>query len=285
MRPEVNSKDVVNLQEVAKVYESQENFDGAINCYQKILNLQPKNVACYLKLAKALKQNNQIIEAIAAYQKAIQLKPYFSFQVYLNLAEVLNVEGRVDEAISAYQQAIDINADLPVWVYRKLGDALEQKGRLEEAIAIYQNALEKQPNNSDLYRILGRFKSKQGALNKAVACYQKAIELNKEQPLWVYTKLIDGLKSEQKFAEAVAIHRQFKELRMRAGKVIEGKNEWLFLDKDSNQIMNQVTGELTFSEAELLYWKTLLEMRSIWLSRHQINYGFFVVPNKACVYP
>jgi hypothetical protein len=42
---------------------------------------------------------------------------------------------------------------------------------------------------------------------------------------------------------------------------------------------------LSFSPQQILHWKTLLEMRSIWLSERQIHYCFFVVPNKICVYP
>jgi Flp pilus assembly protein TadD len=285
MRPEVNSKDVVNLQEVAKVYESQENFDGAINCYQKILNLQPKNVACYLTLAKALKQNNQIIEAIAAYQKAIEIKPTIHFRTYIELGEVLESIGEIEEAIFAYQKAIEVNANSHILLYRKLALLLEKQERLDEAIAIYELAINREPNKYDFYASLGKIQIKKGELDRGIANYQKALELQEEAPLWLYISLRNLLAEQGRTEELRTINHQFKKRQVQEGQVIEGKNGWLFLDKDSNQIMNQVTGKLSFSPQQILHWKTLLEMRSIWLSERQIHYCFFVVPNKICVYP
>lgn len=68
-------------------------------------------------------------------------------------------------------------------------------------------------------------------------------------------------------------------------KVIQGKDGWLFLDRDSNKILQQITGELTFSERRLLQWQYVLETRHLWLKEKGISYFFLVAPNKECVYP
>ncbi|HEY9640124.1 MAG TPA: hypothetical protein V6C57_06550, partial [Coleofasciculaceae cyanobacterium] len=68
-------------------------------------------------------------------------------------------------------------------------------------------------------------------------------------------------------------------------KVAQGKEGWLFLDNDTNNIVSQLNGELTFSPGELYQWKLLLEMRSTWMNKHNISYFYTVIPNKACVYP
>lgn len=67
-------------------------------------------------------------------------------------------------------------------------------------------------------------------------------------------------------------------------KVIEGKDDWLFLDKDSNNVNQQLTGKKLFTEQELYSWKLLLEQRSGWFAKHNISYFYLVVPNKGCVY-
>lgn len=67
-------------------------------------------------------------------------------------------------------------------------------------------------------------------------------------------------------------------------KVIKGKDEWLFLANDSNHIIKQLTGELTFSQRRLLQWQYILETRFLWLREREIPYFFLVAPNKECVY-
>ena len=68
-------------------------------------------------------------------------------------------------------------------------------------------------------------------------------------------------------------------------KVTQGKEGWLFLDNDTNNVISQLTGELTFSTEELDQWKLLLETRSIWMKQRNISYFYTVIPNKGCVYP
>jgi alginate O-acetyltransferase complex protein AlgJ len=68
-------------------------------------------------------------------------------------------------------------------------------------------------------------------------------------------------------------------------KVIKGKDEWLFLDNDSNKVLQQITGELTFSQRRLMQWQYILETRFLWLREKGIPYFFLIAPNKECVYP
>jgi hypothetical protein len=69
------------------------------------------------------------------------------------------------------------------------------------------------------------------------------------------------------------------------GKVVRGKEGWLFLDNDSNEFMRQHRGELLFTRDQLAEWRTLLEARIAWLRRRGIPYHFMVAPNPHSVYP
>jgi alginate O-acetyltransferase complex protein AlgJ len=68
------------------------------------------------------------------------------------------------------------------------------------------------------------------------------------------------------------------------GKVVRGKDGWLFLDNDSNFVMSQYSGELRFSESELRRWRFVLETRTAWLQEHRVPYSFLVAPNAHSVY-
>jgi alginate O-acetyltransferase complex protein AlgJ len=69
------------------------------------------------------------------------------------------------------------------------------------------------------------------------------------------------------------------------GKVLRGKDDWLFLDNDANQVLKQHTGEIRFSEKDLEDWRVLLETRSAWLERHGIPYFLLIAPNQHSIYP
>ncbi len=51
------------------------------------------------------------------------------------------------------------------------------------------------------------------------------------------------------------------------GKVTRGRDGWLFLDGDTNEVMRQQRGELLFSDEQLDKWRSLLEARTEWLGQ------------------
>jgi alginate O-acetyltransferase complex protein AlgJ len=68
-------------------------------------------------------------------------------------------------------------------------------------------------------------------------------------------------------------------------KVIVGKDDWLFLDNDSNGFLRQYVGELKLSDQQLDEWQELLETRIARLSELGARYHFLVVPENPTVYP
>jgi alginate O-acetyltransferase complex protein AlgJ len=68
-------------------------------------------------------------------------------------------------------------------------------------------------------------------------------------------------------------------------KVIVGKDDWLFLDNDSNGFLRQYAGELRLSDAKLEVWQELLEIRIARLRELGATYHFLVVPENPTVYP
>jgi alginate O-acetyltransferase complex protein AlgJ len=67
------------------------------------------------------------------------------------------------------------------------------------------------------------------------------------------------------------------------GKVLFGKDDWLFLTKSG--IVTDFLGRHSLSTRELDTWKSVLEQRQQWLQERGIRYLFVIVPNKATVYP
>ena len=62
-------------------------------------------------------------------------------------------------------------------------------------------------------------------------------------------------------------------------KVVRGKDGWLFLDNDRNQVMRQHSGDLRFSPKQLNDWQRVLETRAGWLAERGARHHFLVAPD------
>jgi alginate O-acetyltransferase complex protein AlgJ len=69
------------------------------------------------------------------------------------------------------------------------------------------------------------------------------------------------------------------------GKIIEGRDGWYFLSNDTNQVVDQLSGQLPLTPVDLRAWQRLLESRIAWLGRLGIPYFFLVAPNPHMLYP
>ena len=71
-----------------------------------------------------------------------------------NLGAALAGRGQVDEAIAHYQKALEIKPDYAE-AHNNLGAALAGRGQVDEAIAHYQKALEIKPDYAEAHNNLG----------------------------------------------------------------------------------------------------------------------------------
>ena len=69
------------------------------------------------------------------------------------------------------------------------------------------------------------------------------------------------------------------------GKVVEGKDGWLFLHHDKASVVKQHCGELPLDETQLAAWHTTLERRHAQLEELGIPYFFLIAPDAHAVYP
>ncbi|MFP4319054.1 MAG: tetratricopeptide repeat protein, partial [Phormidium sp.] len=90
-------------------------------------------------------------EAVAAYERAIDLNPEYALAHY-NLGLALSDQGKLDEAVAAYRTALRLPEDTTTTpasahtlAHNGLGYALQQQGNLEDAISQYQTAIQLDP--------------------------------------------------------------------------------------------------------------------------------------------
>jgi tetratricopeptide (TPR) repeat protein len=152
--------------------------DEAIAHYQKALEIKPDYAEAHSNLGTALLQNGQVDEAIAHCQKALEIKPDYA-DAHGNLGNALLQNGQVDGAIAHYQKALEIKPD-KADAHSNLGNAFLQKGQVGEAIVHYQKALEIKPDYADAHLNLGNAFLQKGQVDEAITHYQMALRINSD---------------------------------------------------------------------------------------------------------
>lgn len=112
-------------------------------------------------------------EAVAAYKKALELRPNFS-EAKVNLANVYLEQERYDEAIALYEQVLnDISYFTPYIASGNLGWALYRKGEVEKGLGHIRAAVIQNPKFCLGYKNLGTILDKQGKTAEACAEFSR----------------------------------------------------------------------------------------------------------------
>jgi serine/threonine-protein kinase len=165
----------LHLAQGKALYEKHD-LDGAIACYQKALDLDPKNAQAHNNLGAALYAKGDLDGAIACWKKALGLAPKYAY-AHSNLGTALKDKGDLGGAIACYQKALGLDPK-KAYAHNNLGNALMAKGDLGGAIACFQKALDLDPKNAQSHYNLGNALMAKGDLDGAIACYQKALHLD-----------------------------------------------------------------------------------------------------------
>jgi tetratricopeptide (TPR) repeat protein len=150
-------------------------LDEAIAHFQKALEIDPEYAKAHYNLGNALLQNGQVDTAIVQFQKALELQPGNEL-AHNNLGSAFLQKGEVDEAIAQFQKAIEIHPALAK-AYNNLANALLQERRVDEAIVQYQKALDIDPEYAKAHYNLGNVLLQKGQADEAIVQYQKAVEV------------------------------------------------------------------------------------------------------------
>jgi protein O-GlcNAc transferase len=169
-----------------------------------------EDAGTYSNLGVVLKARGRLREAIAAYRRAIELKPEF-VDAYHNLGNALREDGQADAAANAYRRVIQLRPN-SADAYNSLGNALRDAGHLQEAIAAYTEAIRLKPHNAEAYNNYAAVLQDQGRLDEAIATYQHVIGLRADYPA-AYSNLGAALRRQSRRQEAIAAYRQAIKLK------------------------------------------------------------------------
>ena len=134
----------------------------------------------YGLLGDVLMEQGRLTEAAQAYQKMIDIKPFY--QSYTRASHLRWLKGDVGGAIELIQKAIAAasprDPESIAWAYTRLAGYELQRGRLADAERAADSALSYQPDYAAALLMRGRIFLAMKKAGDAVAAFSRAAELN-----------------------------------------------------------------------------------------------------------
>jgi type IV pilus biogenesis/stability protein PilW len=135
-----------------------------------------ESAAFYLDIGVALYQKGRLDQAIAEFNKAIELNPRDA-EAYNYRGSAYLQKGQVDLAISDYDQVLRLKPR-DAEVYTDRGVAYGAKGQFDRAIADFNRAIELKPSYALAWSCRGGMYLHKGQLDRAIADFSKAVEVD-----------------------------------------------------------------------------------------------------------
>jgi tetratricopeptide (TPR) repeat protein/TolB-like protein len=158
---------------------TQDGSEAAVEFLSRAIEADPQFVAAQYALGVVHQNLGNRWKAAAQFRASAQLDPTYA-EPYKALGDLYLTAPRrlFEEAIKAYAKAIDLRpfyADAHVG----LGDALAAKGEVDPAVAAYQRGVEHNPMNAKVHVSLGKlYYAEKGLYYESVNAYKKAIDLD-----------------------------------------------------------------------------------------------------------
>jgi tetratricopeptide (TPR) repeat protein len=153
------------------------------------------------RLGEAYELTQKYPEAANAYQQAVAARPDPAF--YNNLGNSLARAGKVDDALAAYQKAIELDPTNTAMYWRNFSVGLYNSNRIKESVEPLKKATEADPSSAQAWYLLGAalvytmdYKQEGDKTIPiiqpgTIEAYQKAIQLDPQGPYGAQAK--DGL--------------------------------------------------------------------------------------------
>lgn len=158
-------------------------YEGALAAYDRALQLKPEQRQNLNNIGKILYQLGRLPEALATHETAIELDPKDA-EAWNGKGLALLGLGRYEAALNAFQQARKLKPQFPKF-WESQGLALEYLGREREALDIYAEAkelydiiVEKNPKNAIAWVARGDVLHKLNNPEAAIASYDQALKIN-----------------------------------------------------------------------------------------------------------
>jgi tetratricopeptide (TPR) repeat protein len=128
----------------------------------------------YNNMGQALQEENSLDDALAWYQRALELDPS-SARIHTNAASLLAEQQKYDDALAGYHRALELDPSYAE-AHCGLGGVRHEQGHFEEAQAHYREALVHKPDLPAAHCVLGTVREELGDFKDAESCWRTALQ-------------------------------------------------------------------------------------------------------------
>ena len=145
-----------------------EQYDEAINCFDKALELDNDNISALIAKANAYELMGRDEDAMVVYDIVMETDVNEVYD-YMSKGYILENNERFEDALECYEAALKIEPHK--------GYILENNERFEDALECYEAALKIEPQNANILFLKGSVLVSLEKYEKAVDTLDMAIEL------------------------------------------------------------------------------------------------------------
>ena len=154
----------------------QKNFVGAIEQWQKAININPNYIEAYNGCGNSFKNLSQLDKAVVCFKKAIEIEPRY-FEAYINLGNVLIKLEKFEEAIEYFDKVNELKSISADAFHGKAYSLMKLK-KYDEAILNFNKSIKINPNDANVYYNLGATYENIEEWQEAADCFSKAMEID-----------------------------------------------------------------------------------------------------------
>ncbi|MEJ7702043.1 MAG: tetratricopeptide repeat protein [Pyrinomonadaceae bacterium] len=165
---------------IGNIYRSQKAFQEALDAYQKVVELDPNNRDVHYFIALSHFNLNNFLLQGAAAAEAIKRNTQFIGESYYLLGDSLQKAKKPVEAIQAYEKALNVKADI-LEVYNNLAELYGSQNHFNKVIDTIKKGLHLFPDEGNLYVSLSWYYNLNDQPAQAVVAAQNAVKLLPEQ--------------------------------------------------------------------------------------------------------
>jgi Tfp pilus assembly protein PilF len=130
---------------LGKALQMQGAFDEAMAEFQRAVDMNPDRADYLNNLGAALVHQGKFFQAEVTLHRALQLEPLYA-PTYSNLGVLLARQGNFTEAVSYFERALRLQPDFAS-AYNSLGEVLLERREFERAADAFEQTLRIEPDN------------------------------------------------------------------------------------------------------------------------------------------
>ena len=187
-----------------------EDFEIAIQFFEKAHNISPNSPEVLFNLAKCLEKLGRLDDANFRYDQALKINPFYA-KAHAAKGVLLSKKKDYQNALLYFSKAIDCDPKLFQANWNK-ALCLSELDRYDEAIVIFNQLIQLAPDYADAYNSKGIALGGLNRYDEAIVNFDKAIQLRPDYPD-PYNNRGNALSELNRYDEAIISFDQATQLR------------------------------------------------------------------------